>query len=199
MHVPPFPKIKRIPVGRQGLIGRRVMSEEEAVKLLSDPLVIEEKLDGKTVGTAIIEGYVVYGEFLKWKHSILYDRLPGWIVAFDVLDLEKGLFLDRKEKERFLNRYRIPAAPLIYEGEIRSKEELVRFLNRRSKFSARSKIEGVVVKNYRRQIMGKIVSYEFLTGMEKHWTEKKREMNRLNLSLPRPAEIAFTLECWEYA
>ena len=199
MTVPAFPKVYRIPVGKQGLIGRRIMSEEEVERLLSDPVVIEEKLDGKTVGTAIIEGYIVYGEFLKWKHSIYYDRLPSWIVAFDVLELKTGRFLNRREKEEFLSQYGIPVAPLICEAEIARKEDLIGFLDRRSEFSTRSKIEGVVVKNYRKQIMGKIVSHEFLTGMEKHWTEKKREMNRLDLSLPKPAEIAFTLECWEYA
>lgn len=198
MTVPAFPKVYRIPVGKQGLIGRRIMSEEEVERLLSDHVVIEEKLDGKTVGTAIIEGFVVYGEFLKWKHSIFYDRLPSWIVAFDVLDLKNGFFLDREEKEEFLECYHISVAPLIYRGKIR-KEELTSFLDRRSRFSTKSKIEGIVVKNYRKQIMGKIVSYEFLTGMGKHWTEKRREMNRLDLSLPRPAEIAFTLEGWEYA
>jgi len=198
LTVPAFPKIYRIPVGKQSLIGRHIMSEEEVERLLSDPVVIEEKLDGKTVGTAIIEGYIIYGEFLKWKHSIYYDRLPSWIVAFDVLELKMRRFLSRREKEEFLSQYGIPVAPLICEAEITRKEDLIGFLDRQSEFSTRSKIEGVVVKNYRKQIMGKIVSYEFLTGIEKHWTKKKREMNRLDLSIPRPADLTFTLEGWEY-
>jgi ATP-dependent RNA circularization protein (DNA/RNA ligase family) len=197
--VPKFPEVFRIPVGKQGLIGRHVMSEADVNRLLSDEVVIEEKLDGKTLGTAFIEGYIIYGEFLKWKHSIRYDKLPSWIVGFDVLDLKTKSFLNRERKESILTEFSIPIAPLIFKGRVKSKEDLTKFLKRNSAFSTNSNIEGIVVKNYSKQIMGKIVTYEFITGIEKHWMKQKREMNRLDVLSLKASDLAMNPYYWEYA
>jgi hypothetical protein len=46
--------------------------------------------------------YVLYGEWLYAKHTIFYDRLPHYFMEFDVLDLERGCFLDTPSRRELL-------------------------------------------------------------------------------------------------
>jgi len=197
--IPKFPTVGRIPVGKQAAIGRHILSDEYVQRLLSTPVCIEEKLDGKTVGTDLVEGYVIYGEWLKVRHSIEYDMLPAWIVGFDVLEVESGKFLDRQRKERVLQECGIPCAPLIYEGRIEDVEQLLQFLDRRSAYSSVANIEGIVVKNYGLQLMGKIVTYEFITGIETHYLRSKTILNRLRTPLGDVSDLAMSLDGWQWA
>jgi len=118
-----------------------------------------------------------------------------------VLDTTTGRFLSREGKERVLEEARIPIVPLIYKGRVATKEDLLAFLEVPSAFSTKLFIEGIVVKNYKAQLMGKIVTYEFLTGLEKepHWLKRKREMNRVTLIPFFVSSVAMSLEGWEYA
>ena len=193
-----FPKVKRIPLGKQALIGRNVMTLPEAKKLLSGEVVIEEKLDGKTVATDLYPGYIIYGEYMRFKHSIQYDKLPAWIVGFDVYDLTTKKFLPRKKKQLILNIVGIPCVPLIFQGHIAKLSELTKFLKRKSRFSVSSNLEGIVVKNYSNQLMGKLVRYEFLKGIEKHWTKQPMVENALS-GLPMASPLAMSLNGWKYA
>ncbi len=45
---------------------------------------------------------VLYGEWLYAKHTIFYDRLPHYFMEFDVLDLERGCFLDTPARSELL-------------------------------------------------------------------------------------------------
>ena len=193
-----FLKVERLPIGKQGQIGRHLMSQHEMHLLLTGKVVIEEKLNGKTVGTMQRPGHTIYGEYLALKHSIVYDALPAWIVAFDVYDHNAGRFLDRKAKLQVLETVGVPCVPLIYEGEIKTVDELIALLDRQSAFSTKSRIEGIVIKNYPIQLMGKVVSYEFLTGIEKHWTKSAIVRNKFR-SPSTASPLALSLIGWNNA
>jgi len=166
--------IFRIPLGER--IGRKkYLNEEEVKRLLDGEIIIEEKLDGKAVMNRIGE-YEVYFEFMKWKHSIFYNKLPAWEILLDVV--KDGRVLPYDFKLEFARKHGFHAAPLIYRGRINNLQELVRFLDRKSAFGEET-IEGIVVKNYRNQVFGKLVRKEFYEGIEEHWLRKPKVMNRI--------------------
>ena len=198
MNAQNYQKIDRLPIGLQGKIGRSIMDEAKMQRLLSGIVEIEEKLDGKTVGTSFLPEHVIYGEYLKYRHSVKYDQLPAWIIGFDVLDLNTGRLLEREEKTRLFRNIGLPCVPLLFKGRIKSQQELTAFLERKSAFSTTEKIEGIVIKNYDAQLFGKIVSYEFITGIEKHWTKQQIILNQLRQKLVVPS-LAMSTELWTQA
>jgi hypothetical protein len=61
--------------------------------------------------------YILYGEWLYATHSVKYNSLPGWFVAYDMLDRVSNTFLGRERVEQLLVTTTIPIAPLILSGE----------------------------------------------------------------------------------
>mmetsp|Transcript_9082 Transcript_9082/g.16481 ORF Transcript_9082/g.16481 Transcript_9082/m.16481 type:complete len:426 (-) Transcript_9082:156-1433(-) len=57
---------------------------------------------------------ILYGEWMVARHSIPYQRLPGWFVAFDLYDKEMGRFLSRRRFHSALKGSSIPVVPTIH-------------------------------------------------------------------------------------
>lgn len=66
----------------------------------------------ETLGTR----YVLYGEWLYALHSVFYDALPHYFFEFDILDLERGLFLSTPARRRMLEGGPVRSVPVLYEG-----------------------------------------------------------------------------------
>lgn len=173
-----YPKPLRFPIGKK--VGKRYLTPEEANEILSDVVTIEEKLDGKTQSKRM-DGHIVFGEFMKWKHSIKYDKLPNWFVVFDIYDTKRNRFLNREEKEAVAKTLSVPLVPLIFKGKINKIDDLAKFLGTKSAYSSSDLAEGIVVKNYKKQKWGKVVRTEFTEGITTHWIRKPKEMNRLRI------------------
>lgn len=173
-----YPKIYRIPIGPR-IIGKDYMTRDQAEKLLSGEVVIEEKIDGST-DSRDFGDHKVFGEAMKNKHSIPYDELPGYFIGFDVWDKKDGKFLGYDSKIEFLRKHGIPSTNLIFRGthDPKDLEGLTKYLGK-SKFAADQDAEGIVIKNYDTQMFGKLVRLEFLEGITDHWIDKKREFNKL--------------------
>lgn len=174
-----YQKIYRIPIGDK-IIGKDYLTVDQAQEVISDAVVIEEKIDGKT-DSKDMGDHVVFGEFMKWKHSIAYDRLPDWFIAFDVYDKQNEIFLDYEQKSKLLMEWGMSQTPLIFSGKINKLEELTRFLIK-SEFADDQHAEGIVIKNYKKQKFAKLVRIEFLEGITDHWMTKKKIMNRLTIT-----------------
>lgn len=173
-----YPKIYRFPIGPK-VISKDYMSKEEAMEILDGEVVIEEKVDGKT-DSKDIGDHRVFGEFLKWQHSINYDQLPDYFLSFDVWCKKEGRFLGYDEKISVLEENGMPYTSLVYRGEVKELLDLEKFLGK-SKFAEDQWAEGIVVKNYKKQMFGKLVRSEFLEGITDHWMTKEKKMNRLSL------------------
>lgn len=68
--------------------------------------------------------HVVYGEWLRAKHTVFYDRLPHWFLEFDVLDLETGAFLSTARRRELLAPLPIVSVPVLAEGTFESLADL---------------------------------------------------------------------------
>ncbi len=60
--------------------------------------------------------YLMYGEWLYAKHTIFYDRLPHYFLEFDVLDRERGEFLDTPRRRALLASSPVTPVPVLRRG-----------------------------------------------------------------------------------
>ncbi|KAJ4462058.1 putative DNA ligase III [Paratrimastix pyriformis] len=126
-------------------------------------------------------GRMLFGEWMYAKHSIPYDKLPGYFVAFDLWDNARQAYLSRQERDRLLSTTTIPVVPLIYEGVVHSEQQLRDLVAQgTSRFRTGAQpLEGIYLRwddpatglLVRRS---KIVRAEFIVGIEEgdHWTSK---------------------------
>lgn len=68
--------------------------------------------------------YVLYGEWLHAKHTVFYDRLPHYLMEFDVLDTADGAFLDTPRRAALLAGLSLPAVRVLFSGRLRRLEDL---------------------------------------------------------------------------
>lgn len=121
----------------------------------------------------IKNGIYVYGEFMWATHHIYYDQLPDWFICFDIFF--DGEFWNRRQKEEFCKQHNLEIVPLIFEGYIDNIIHLDTFVKGKSAYSSDHDREGIVVKNYKKQMRAKIVVPEFVKEINEdgtHWTTK---------------------------
>lgn len=126
---------------------------------------------------------VFYTEFLATPaHNILkYDRVPkNNLYLFGVLDGNKYVS-DPKKLFVYANSLEIELPHIIYQGKINEIKELEKLLDTESKLG-NTKVEGIVVKNYKEPAMvgsriipismGKYVGEDFKERHAKEWKGK---------------------------
>lgn len=115
---------------------------------------VPEYIINKYSGT----GIVVYGEAM-FKHSIEYDwtKIPAFL-GFDIL---KGkIFVDWQVKNELFAELDLPIVPLLWHGSVACLPKKLDSLIAKSYFGS-VEMEGIVYKNYSKQLFGKIVTNKF--------------------------------------
>ena len=122
------------------------------------------------------EGWTYRGEVLcRPRHNALeYERTPKHnVIIFDIERADQD-FLDITEKQQEATRLDLETVPAFYIGKIDTIEELKSFFERDSVLG-KSKIEGMVFKNYKmygpdkKVLMGKWVSEAFKEVHSAEW------------------------------
>lgn len=178
-----YVEVKRIPVEGFPRVGKDYLTEEEVGDLLdSGRKVVQEKIDGKSEWEMVVKAQVFY-EFCKFRHSIPYTHLPSWKIAFDVWDTVNNRWADPIVYRFLRKRYGWNFAPtLIGTSYPLELETILPLLELHSEYNPDHRIEGIVIKNYDRNIFGKIVNPEFeemVSGGVHPQKRRIREMNRL--------------------
>lgn len=124
-----------------------------------------------------IEGYLVYGEWLKVQHHIPYV-LPDYFMAFDVMDLETLGFM-ASEKEDWLAWRGLKYIHRIHQGKVNL--DFIHFMTvgRKSLYSQEN-CEGCVIKDYKNQNFIKFVTREFIEGLDDHGHWMVKHSQRYN-------------------
>ena len=60
--------------------------------------------------------YVVYGEWMRAKHTIFYDALPHLFFEFDIWDRQSNSFLSTEARKEKLSGLPIVQVPVLYSG-----------------------------------------------------------------------------------
>lgn len=189
--------IKRIPIKDYSVQGKKFLTEDEKKELLSGTVVIQEKIDG-TERHKELEDFIIFYEDVRFCHTIHYTKLPTYELLFDIYDKKRKRFLSLDELGGLLEDRGVLWVP-IESGDFRwtfaadcpvldkissanvneAEERIVKILGSQSRFSDEL-IEGVVVKNYEKQLFGKVVRQEFFDKVQQseHW-RRKPKMNFL--------------------
>ena len=72
--------------------------------------------------------YILYGEWMYAKHAVFYDRLPHYLIEFDIFDRETGIFLDTRARHSLLQDLPVVSVPVLAEGSFQNKEQLLSLL-----------------------------------------------------------------------
>lgn len=141
----------------------------------------------------IPEGMFFNCEYLQNpKHNTLcYDRTPkNNLVLFGAYDTTDKFVSKYEELKSYAELLDIDVVPLVFQGKIKSIDELTRLLDRES-YLGKAKIEGIVVKNYERKFLiggqpmplmaGKYVSESFKEVHRERWNTEEKLSNRFEV------------------
>jgi len=133
----------------------------------------------------IPEGWIVYGEWLSVLHSVAYDQLPEFFLAFDILTPDG--FMGVESRDKYLREFGF-MSPQQYEiSSYTGSKELIAALQlvglSHSKYSSTDVLEGFVVRNdfadvpEENRLKAKWVRTSFIQG--EHWSRNAVRHNKL--------------------
>lgn len=121
--------------------------------------------------------YILYGEWMYFKHSIHYTNLPDYFILFDIYDRTTKEFFSRDIVDSIIKNTTLKQTPIIAKGKF-TLEELKNFTKNKSSFYD-GIVEGIYVRTIKdnfTKFRGKIVRKNFIAGNE-HWTKNKYILN----------------------
>jgi hypothetical protein len=129
---------------------------------------------------ALAPNLMLFGEWCFAVHSLRYEALPDWFLAFDVFDRREQRFWSTARRDGLLEQLGISKVPAVARGRF-GKRELLRLLS-----GSRVGIgpaEGLYVRCENAEWLvarAKIVRAEFVQAIEEHWSARPLERNRLS-------------------
>jgi len=128
----------------------------------------------------IPNGLIVYGELMVCRHTIFYDALPDYFIAFALYDKNRDKYLHRDDLIKLCETVGLSYVPEIGRYKGLRKDELFDLIPEQSAYG-QEQAEGIVVWNYQAELRGKVVREKFVKDMEEddHWQNKAVTKNLL--------------------
>lgn len=124
---------------------------------------------------------ILFGEWCFARHSIAYDALPSFFVAFDLYDKREQTFADRTALESVCAQSSCAMVPLLARGAVLRTTAALDALIGRSRFGS-ERAEGVYLRSERDGRLAaryKWVRKDFTAGITEHWQSKPLSPNQL--------------------
>lgn len=123
--------------------------------------------------------FILFGEWCYAKHSIFYNCLPDWFIAFDIYDRLEEKFLSVNNRNILLNRMNLTIAPMIHYGIVDPLN--IESLLRKSHFGD-DLCEGLYFRlDYTwLELRAKYVRPNFVQTIDQHWSKEKLVTNCLS-------------------
>jgi hypothetical protein len=118
------------------------------------------------------------------RHSVAYDRLPGYFIAFDIAEVDNegnGELLSVARRNELLAETSIPVIAAVGEG-VFTLDQLLALLKNTTSHYGDELIEGVYLKaddSDRNVSRGKIVRADFIQNIVTHWSKKELVKNKI--------------------
>lgn len=130
---------------------------------------------------ALGERLILFGEWCAARHSVGYDALPDWYLAFDLYDKESERFRSGERRDRLCAELDITVVPTLSESTT-SLPALTGLVEHRTSWFGPNAIEGIVIRRDDGDwlsIRAKLVSPDFTQAMDTHWRSRSIVWNRL--------------------
>ena len=128
---------------------------------------------------ALEPGLILFGEWCYAQHSIHYDQLPDWFLAFDVYDARANAFWCVARRNHLVDSLGLCRVPAVTEGSF-TLPGLVGLLGESRLTSG--PMEGIYLRREdsdRVVARAKIVRAEFAQSIDEHWTKAPFRRNAL--------------------
>jgi ATP-dependent RNA circularization protein (DNA/RNA ligase family) len=123
--------------------------------------------------------FVLFGEWCYARHTVSYNRLPDWFVAFDIFDRTAERFLSVDRRDRLAARMDLSTAPQLTTGrfDLCSVQRLLGD----SRFGD-GPAEGIYFRHDHEEFLvgrAKLVRAEFIQAIGEHWQRRQLTLNRI--------------------
>jgi len=126
-------------------------------------------------------GLILFGEWCAARHSVAYDRLPDWLIVFDVYDRSEHNFFSTARRDALALCLGLAVVRTVSRGRT-TLADLTRRLRAEPSGYRSGPMEGFVIRKetYDRLLARtKLVHPEFVQGIDEHWRRRSIEWNRL--------------------
>ncbi len=143
------------------------------------PLTKWVNLHQENLFDILLDRFILFGEWCYAKHSIFYNQLPDWFIAFDIFDKKEQKFFSRERRDLFVSQLGLYVVPLISFGyfsltELKEISFVSRFGNELN--------EGIYIRYDDKDWLikrAKLVRPEFCQTITVHWGKGKITPNIL--------------------
>lgn len=124
---------------------------------------------------------IVFGEWCAARHSVAYDRLPDWMLVFDVYDRTARRFFSTARRDALAERLGLTVVRTVARGHTTLGKLKKRLATETSRYRGGA-IEGFVIRSESQDWLlarAKLVHPEFVQSIGEHWRRRRIEWNRL--------------------
>jgi hypothetical protein len=124
-------------------------------------------------------GLILFGEWCCARHSVPYDSLPDWFLAFDIFEIQSRRFWSVERRNQWIKDRDIVSVPQVSRGRFQ-KNQLPALLGQ-SKVG-HVPMEGIYLRREKAgylEARAKLVSVAFKQQIEEHWTRRALVPNLL--------------------
>jgi ATP-dependent RNA circularization protein (DNA/RNA ligase family) len=135
---------------------------------------------------ALGQNLILFGEWCTARHTVAYEELPDWFLAFDVYDREEEVFWSTRRRNELAALIGVPVVPSLFEGRASFEQIKALVMNESSRLGGR-KLEGVVIRQQSQERLldrAKLVHPEFTQSITEHWKNRRIEWNKLGAPIP---------------
>ena len=129
----------------------------------------------------LTDRYILFGEWCYAQHSVVYDRLPDWLLGFDIYEKSTARFLSCIRRDEIFRAIGISQVPKVDLGHFTFAE--LRELLSQSQLSDKP-AEGLYLRFDRGDWLvqrAKLVRPAFIQSVEQHWLRSGIKANKLRL------------------
>jgi len=127
----------------------------------------------------IPENTMLFGEWLYAKHSIFYNKLPDFFLAFAWYNFKDDTYYSRDEMTKLCDSLGLSYVSEVARGHFK-RTELFNIIPKVSDFGD-CPAEGIVIEKMKDHTRGKVVRAEFIKHIDEneHWTKYNIAKNEL--------------------
>lgn len=125
---------------------------------------------------------ILFGEWCAARHSLQYDCLPDWFLAFDVYDIRAGKFWSTPRRDELAKETSTAVVPTIFKGKASLSFLESLLSSEQSRFRCGGS-EGIVVRKESGDWLesrAKLVRADFLQNITGHWSGRAIQWNRVH-------------------